>query len=100
MLNYFLIHFLEDIQIHFTCFDLVLQGISAILQELVQGKRFIRDVEVQHVLQLVRMVEVDDLAVAVVGIGDEVQEDLDDVTQKLASVLIPLLEVLTDGENG
>ena len=84
---------------HFTCFDLVLQGISAVLQKLVQGERFIRDVEIQLVLQFVRVVEVYDLAVAVVGVGDKVQEDLDDVTQKLASVLIAFLEVLTNGEN-
>ena len=85
---------------HFTCFDLVLQGVSTVLQKLVQGERFFRDLEIQLFLQFIRMVEVHDLAVAVVGVGDEVQEDLDDVTQKLASVLVALLEVLTNGENG
>ena len=32
----------------------------------------IRDLEIQLVLQLIRMVEVDDHAVAIVGVGDEV----------------------------
>ena len=34
-----------------------------------------------------------DLGGSVVGLGDEVEEDLDDVAQELAGVLVPLLEV-------
>lgn len=34
----------------------------------------------------------------VVGLRDEVQEDLDDVTQELAGVLVRLLEVLAPRE--
>jgi hypothetical protein len=41
---------------------LVLEGVSAVLQELVQGQRLLGNVQVQLVFQLLWMVEVEDLA--------------------------------------
>ena len=61
---------------HFTCFDLVLEGVLAVHEQLVQVERLLGDGEVDHLLELLGVVEVEYLGGPVVLDGDVVQQDL------------------------
>ncbi len=87
-------------KIRLTSLDLVLHGVLAVDQKLVQVQRFVRQLQVDHLLHLVGMVEVQDLVAPVVGLGDVVQEDVDDAVQELAGVAIGHLGILANGPQG
>ena len=59
-----------------TCFDLVLQRLTAVLQQLLDGDALLGDVQVQQTPQLLRMVEVDHLLIPVERLLDEVEKDV------------------------
>ena len=56
---------------------------AAVLDELLQGDSFVGDVEVQESAHLLRVVEVQDLVVAVMLVLDVVQQDVHDLEQEL-----------------
>jgi hypothetical protein len=58
-----------------TCFDAILQSLSAVAQNLLEVLRLIRDVEAMrhHFPESVRVVEVEHLAAAVVGPANVVE---------------------------
>ena len=70
---------------HFTCFDLVLEGVLAVHQQLVQVERLLGDGEVDHLLELLGVVEVEYLGGPVVLDGDVVQQDLHHLHQSEVS---------------
>ena len=71
---------------HFTCFDLVLEGVLAVHQQLVQVERLLGDGEVDHLLELLGVVEVEYLGGPVVLDGDVVQQDLHHLHQSEVSL--------------
>ena len=79
-----------------TGLDLVLQGVLAIDQKLVQVQRLVRDVQVQHFLHLVRVMEIQNLLSSVVALGHVVEQDVDDAVKELSCVLVSLWIVLAD----
>ena len=83
-----------------TCLHLVLEGHLAVLQEAVERPRLVRDREVELLAHLDRVVEVHDLRVPVVGVGDEVEQDLDHGQQELARVGIGRLGLLVHRVQG
>ncbi len=57
-----------------TGLDLVFQRLPAVVQQLAERLRLLLELEVEELPQLDRVVEVEHLLVAVVGLGDEVLE--------------------------
>ena len=77
-----------------TCLDLVLERHLAVLEEAVDGLGLVGDGEVELLPHLDRVVEVDHLLVAVVGVRDEVQQDLHHRQQELPRVRVRRLRIL------
>ena len=77
-----------------TCLDLVLERHLAVLEEAVDGLGLVGDGEVELLPHLDRVVEVDHLLVAVVGVRDEVQQDLHHRQQELPRVRVRRVRIL------
>ena len=73
---------------------MVLEGDTTVVHELLEGHGSVRDVQVKQATHVGRMVEVQDLTVAVVGLPDELQEDLHHLEQELPGDRQPVLRVV------
>ena len=71
--------------------DLILEGVLAVNQDLVQVLGLVREAEVHRLPKLVRLVPVEDLGLAVVALPDVVDEDLEDLLEELCGRAICLL---------
>lgn len=69
-----------------TSFHLVLERGRAVLDQLLQRQRRVRHVQIQQALHLLRMVELEHLLVAIVAGLDEVQQHVNHLLEKLASL--------------
>ena len=74
----------------------MVEGDLAVLEELLERLWVLSDLEVEHLPQLDRVVELEHLVVAVVDGGDVVQEDLDDLVEEGARRAVRGLGVLVD----
>lgn len=77
-----------------TCLNLVLEGDAAVVNELLQGDRSVRQVQVQQAQHVGRMVEVQHLAVPVVALSHELHQHLCQLQQELSSDGHALLRVV------
>ena len=66
-----------------TSFHLILQGLLAVHNQLLQAHRTLGDLQLQELLHILRMVEVEHLLVAVIRGFDKVQQHVDDLQQEL-----------------
>ena len=72
---------------------MVLEGVLAVHQQLVQVERLVRDGKVNDLLELIRAVEVEDLGGPVILDGDVVQQDLHHGPEELPGLSICLLGI-------
>ena len=77
-----------------TRLDLMFQRVATVLEELLDRQGVVLDGKVHELLELVRMVEIDDLLVAVVGLGDEVQHDVHDLEEELPRRRVRRIRIL------
>lgn len=70
------------------------QSDLAVHQELLQIFRLLPDLQVDELPELVGVAEIQELAVPVVGIGDKVQKNPDDLQQEIPGVLVSIFKVL------
>lgn len=76
-----------------TCPDAIFERVSAVHQDLLQGLRLVRELQVEalHALQeLMRVVEVQHFGGTVEGLLDVIGEDVDDLQQKLYGRLLSI----------
>ena len=66
-----------------TCFDLILEGIPTIHENLVKILRFVGQTEIHDVSDLVGLVEIQDFGLSVIGLSDEVHQDFQDFFEKV-----------------
>ena len=66
-----------------TRFHLVLEGVPAVDQDLVQVLRLIRQTEVHDILDLVGLVEVQDLGLAIICLPNKVQQNLQNFFEEI-----------------
>ena len=64
---------LQHVSHYLTCFHLVLEGYAAVVYQLLQGHRSVRDVQIEHSPHVVRMVEIQYFAVTVISLAHELQ---------------------------
>ena len=77
-----------------TCADPILQGVSAVNQDLLQGLRVVRELQVEalHAFQqLVWVMEVQHLGGAVKRLADIVEKYVHHLQEELHSLLLPIL---------
>ena len=72
---------------------MVLEGVLAVHQQLVQVERLVRDGKVNDLLELIRAVEVQDLGGPVILDSDVVQQNLHHGPEELPGLCICLLGI-------
>jgi len=75
------------------CLHLVLEGVPAVDDQLVERQRLLGDGQVDHRPQLLRVLEVDHFCVSVILYCDVVQQDVHNLVEKFPSFGVCLLSI-------
>ena len=85
--------FLRSVQLDggLTCFDLILERVLAVIDELLQAARMFGQTQVQDLEQLLRMMEVEHGQHRIVRLFGEFDQQLHHSLEKLARLRLPVL---------